>query len=220
MKPAGLPPGSRPVLLVEGDGDREAVPLLVRRLFSEIGKPQCSPAPKPIRCGDLPKLLRDGVLEKFVTYACRRPDGDSVLLVVDCDDDCPPGVVGTLAQRVESIGHQFQKRIGVALMHREFETLFLYAVPDLAKRFQDLPWHLEGWDEERDWTEVRGAKERLRHHMGGRLYKETRHQSSFVSALNLPALEARCRSLSHLLTTLRWLTEEEGTSAVHPPSRG
>jgi len=211
--------GYQPVLLVEGDGDREAVPLLVRRLFSEIGRPECSPAPRPIRCGDLPKLLRTGALEKFVTYACTRPDGDSVLLVVDCDDDCPPEVVGKLSQRAEPIARKFRKRIGIALMHREFETLFLYALPDLAEKFRDLPWELEGWEAGRDWTQVRGAKEELRRQMGGRVYKETRHQVRFASALDLTAVGARCRSLAHLASTLRWLTEDGKSEAVYPRAR-
>ncbi|HYW06032.1 MAG TPA: hypothetical protein VE913_03695, partial [Longimicrobium sp.] len=67
----------RPVLLVEGDGDMDAVPFLVRRLFPETGRPDCMPASRPIRCGDVKKLRRAGVLEKFVEYACRRTDGDS-----------------------------------------------------------------------------------------------------------------------------------------------
>jgi hypothetical protein len=204
------------VLLVEGEGDREAVPVLLRALFSHIGRPECSPASHPLRCGDLPKLLREGALEKFVTYACKRPDGDSVLLVVDCDDDCPPNVVDTLARRAAPIGERVQKRIGLALMHREFETLFLYAVPHLAEVFPKIPWKIEDWSEAQDWTEVRGAKETLRHHMGGRLYKETRHQASFVSALDYGTLEARCRSLAHLITTLRWLTGAESLGPVHP----
>jgi hypothetical protein len=201
---------------VEGHGDKEAVPLLIRRLFSEIGRPEYAPAPRPILCGDLPKLLRDGVLEKFVTYAGRRPDGDSVLLVVDCDDDCPPNIVGTLAQRVEPLAHQHGKRVGIALMHREFETLFLHAVPDLAERFSELPWKIESWDANRDWTEIRGAKAELRRFMGGRLYRETGHQARFVSALDLPTLEERCRSLAHLINTLRWLTNEKKAVVVYP----
>ncbi len=203
------PPGCQPVLLVEGDGDRQAVPLLVRRLFQQIGRPECMPAPSPIRCGDLRKLARPGEIEKFVTYACSRPDGDSVLLIVDCDDDCPREVVVGLCQRVQPIAERFSKRVGVALMYREFETLFLYSIQDLADHYPGLRWSLEDLDPERDWTRIRGAKEELRRWMSGATYKETRDQARFVSALDLEALQDRCRPFAHLASTIVWLASEE-----------
>ncbi len=210
------PPGHRPVLLVEGDGDREAVPLLVRQLFQHIGRPDCTPASRPIRCGDLRKLARPGEIEKFVTYACSRPDGDSALLIIDCDDDCPREVVVDLCRRVQPIAERFDKRVGVALMYREFETLFLYSIQELADRYPDLRWRLEDLDPKRDWTEIRGAKEELRRWMGGATYKETRDQARFVSALDLEVLPERCRPFAHLASTLVWLASEAETGQVYP----
>ena len=78
-----------PVLLVEGFGDAEAVPFMLRRYANHLGFHTFSPAPRPIKTGSLHKLSRPGELEKFITYGCRRPEGDSVLLCLDCDDGCP-----------------------------------------------------------------------------------------------------------------------------------
>ena len=212
-------PGCRPVLLVEGPGDRMAIPLLVRLLFQHLGRPDCVPAPRPIRCGDLPKLARSGEVEKFVKYACLRPDGDSVLLVVDCDDDCPREVVAGLCQRVSATAKRFGKRVGLALMQREFETLFLYSLRELAERYPELRWTLEDPDSERDWTEIRGAKEKLGKRMSVGTYKETRDQARFVSALDLEALQERCRPFAHLASTLAWLSSDSARGHVYPHIR-
>ncbi len=177
------------------------------------------PAPRPIRCGDVPKLARPGEIEKFVQYACSRPDGDSVLLIVDCDDGCPREIVASLCQRVKDIAKRFEKRVGLALMHREFETLFLYSLRELAEKYPHLPWSLEDLDPERDWTEIRGAKEKLRRCMGGAPYKETRDQARFVSALDLEALVDRCRPFAHLASTLGWLLSRGERGQVYPRIR-
>ena len=63
-----------PVLILEGEGDREAVPYLIR----EITRYTVSPAGKPIIGVNVPKLSRNGELEKYATYALMRSDGDSV----------------------------------------------------------------------------------------------------------------------------------------------
>jgi hypothetical protein len=160
--------------------------------------------------------MRPGEIEKFVQYAGTRQDGDSVLLIVDCDDDCPREVVVDLCQRVRPIAERFAKRVGLALMHREFETLFLYSLKELAEQYPELRWTLEVPDSERDWAEVRGAKEKLRQRMSTGTYKETRDQARFVSALDLEALRERCRAFAHLTSTLDWLCSEAETGPVYP----
>jgi hypothetical protein len=208
--------GSRPVLVIEGDGDKEAVPFLLRRIFPEIGQPEYSPAPRPIMCGDIPKLRKDGVLEKFVEYACSRSDGNSALLILDCDDDCPVEVAKEFTRRVRPIAQAASKRVGIAFMYREFETLFLYSLRLLTETYPQFEWRVQDRDYERDWTEVRGAKGALNSRMRAHYYKETRDQSRFVSVLDLQDLRGRCRSVEHLFRLLSWLSDPATAEIVYP----
>lgn len=208
--------GCNPVLLVEGDGDKEAVPFLLRRMFPEVGKPECFPAARPIMCGEIKKLKRPGELEKFVEYACRRTDGDSVILTVDCDDDCPKEVVKEFSRRIDPIARATQRKVGIAFMYREFETLFLYSIPELIAAYPTAEWQIEGIDLNRDWTAVRGAKGMLNSLMRSYHYKETRDQVRFVNHLNLQELRIRCRSMEHMFRLLDWLTNPASPNLVYP----
>lgn len=207
----------RPVLVVEGDGDLEAVPLLLRRWFPVVGAPGCFPATNPIRCGDLPKIRRPGQLERFVELACSREDGDSVVLLVDSEDDCPKDVVAELTQRVAEIAERYRKKVGIALMYREYETLFLFGLPELAEKFTHADWALEDVDFDKDWESVRAAKGQVNRLLGKNyFYKETRDQARMTDALDIEAVTSRCRSALHLDRVLRWLNEEGSDEWVYP----
>lgn len=210
------PSCSRPVLLVEGDGDREAVPVLVRRIVQATGTYSINPASNPIRCGDLPKISRPGELEKFATYACRRSDGDSVLLVVDCEDDCPREVVESFEKRLTEIAERFQKKVATALMYREFESILLHDIPGLAQRYPELGWDLSRHRADQDWSALRGAKEYLSGLMSGYTYKPTRDQAAFTAAIELDRIRDQCRPVEHLFSTLNWLISIDSPSYVFP----
>lgn len=207
----------RPILLVEGDGDREAVPFLLRRMFPEVGRSDCFPAARPIMCGEIKKLRREGELEKFVEYGCRRSDGDSVILIVDCDDDCPKDVVKDFSRRVAPVAQAAEKKVGIAFMYREFETLFLYSLRELARANPSFDWKLDGVDLDRDWSAIRGAKGLLNGLMRAHYYKETRDQTRFINSLDLLKLRANCRSVEHLFRLLSWLIDPGVTTHVYPP---
>ncbi len=205
---------ARPVLLVEGEGDKSAVPELVRRVCQRLEIYDVHPAPKPILCRGIPHLRKAGEIERFAEYACRRHDGDSVLLILDCEDDCPFEAAVELGRRVQPIAERHQHKFGIAFLEREFETLFLHSLESLAAGYPRHEWTLEAFDFEQE-VKHRGAKERLRARMTQGSYKETRDQVRFVSALDLERLAQTCRPYQHLETTLRWL-RNEGGSVVHP----
>ena len=86
------------VAIVEGFGEVEAVPLLVRRWFESRGL-TAPELPRPIR---VPKnrLLAKGELERTVEQAARRAGPDGALLVlVDADDDCAAELGQSLRER-------------------------------------------------------------------------------------------------------------------------
>lgn len=206
----------RPVLVVEGDGDRDAVPHLCRRVFPALDAGECAPAPRPIMCGDIPKLRRIGELEKFIEYACKRPDGDSVILLVDCDDDCPYLVAKQFYSRLRKIAIRFHKKIAIGFMYREFETLFLYSLRELRQYYPTYGWEIEEADYTREWSETRAAKGALNRFMTNYYYKETRDQVRFVSAIDLEQVRSKCRSAEHLFRMLHWLLDETAEDWVYP----
>lgn len=71
--------------IVEGHGEVAAVPILLRRLALELTGAAVDVAP-PIRVPRT-QLLRADALVRYVGLARRR--ADSILILIDADDDCP-----------------------------------------------------------------------------------------------------------------------------------
>lgn len=145
---------TRPVLIVEGAGDAEAVPLLIRSLTDH----RVQPMPNPLQKQNVPRLSREGELEKFATHALRR-DGDSVLFLLDVDEGCVFEIVREWVPRLAAL--QPSKKIGIGLFVREFESFFLASLDAIAAEYPQYGWSLEGWTAADDHEAPRGVKERL-----------------------------------------------------------
>lgn len=202
-------------LIVEGDGDRTAVPALVRRVINENEIFHVTVISNPIKAGDIRKLSRDGQIERFVQYACLR-EADAVLIVLDCDDDCPVEVALEYSRRINDIAVRHDKRIGIAFIKKEFETLFLFCCRQLAASLPKFPWKLEDYDENEDFENVRGAKERFSKFLG-KAYKETLDQPRFASAIDIERLRLTSKSFRHLERVTLWLVQPEAEQMTYPP---
>lgn len=181
--------GTVPVIapVVEGHGDVEALPVLLRRLGPHLGAGHLQ-VPRPYR---MPRtqLVRAGRLEVAVwLQADLVPARGGVLVVVDADDDCPATLGPELLHRAQ--GARPDKRIGLVLAKRELEAWFLAGLPD-----QDRP---------DDPENVRGAKERLKQ-LRGR-YRPTANQAGLAATFDLdrarrhaPSFDKLCRELIGLI---------------------
>jgi hypothetical protein len=76
--------------IVEGFGEVEAVPKLLRRL-RDLANAYPLDVSKAIRCPRTDRVREDGV-RKAVRLARKKPDCAAILLVFDSDDDCPKDV--------------------------------------------------------------------------------------------------------------------------------
>jgi hypothetical protein len=129
--------------IVEGHGEVEAVPLLLGRIFRE-SMPQASLAVSPplrVKAGSF--LNDSGYFAKYVELAARKAisrAGGSVLILLDCEDDCPAELGPELARRAGAVRSDVP--ILVALAHREYETWFLAAAQSL-RGLRGLPSDLE-----------------------------------------------------------------------------
>lgn len=189
------------VSIVEGDGEVEAVPVLLRRLCAVIAPSSSVEILKMIR---LPrtKLRVAGELERAVELAARKsqPRG-AVLVLMDADDDCPLELAGAISARIQGVYSQVPK--GIVLAKREFEAWFLAAAESLAGH-RGLPPDLVP---PRDPEAVSGAKEWLSRAMGAvRSYRETLDQPALAARMDLGQARA-CRSFRKLESELKRLLE-------------
>jgi len=117
--------------IVEGEGERDALPILLRRIAADVGVTNLvTPRPQKERRGN---ITRDGGIEKAVSAAATRVQGPGgVLLLIDADEDCPAKLGPNLLQRAKA--KQPGSRIRVVLAKHEFEAWFLAALPSLAGR--------------------------------------------------------------------------------------
>jgi len=189
--------------IVEGQGEIEAVPLLVRRVATAIDPSVGISTPRPIR---LPrsKLKRQGELERAVQFAALRagPHG-AVLLVQDADADCAPKLAPELLHQARAVSGG--RAVSVVLAKWEFEAWFVAAAESL-RGLRGLGADITAAD---DPEAIQGAKEWLSSSMQpGMSYRETRDQAALANAFDIdvarraPSFDKFYREIERLLRDL------------------
>jgi hypothetical protein len=168
--------------IVEGHGEVEAVPVLLRRIAADVDPPVVIVVPSPLRVPKN-KLVKPGELERTVELAARKVGGQgAVLILLDTDDDCPAQLGPALLRRAAQARSDLP--IAVVLAKREFEAWFLAAAFSLRGQ-RGLSPTLEPPP---DAEAIRGAKEWLTHRMeGSRQYVETLDQPALAAQFDLKA---------------------------------
>ena len=168
------------VPIVEGHGEVQAVPILIRRIAADLGHGFAVRIERLIRT-PRSKLVRPGDLERAVELAARRAGTDGGVLVLIDSDGEPPCILGpTLLQRAQGVRPAMP--LGLVLAHREYEAWFLAAIESL-RGFYGLPADLQPPP---DPEGMRGAKEWLMRHMPkGVTYSETQDQPAFTAQFDL-----------------------------------
>jgi hypothetical protein len=117
-------------VIVEGHGDVEAAPILLRRLCLQI-RPAISVEMAPPYRLARSKLTRPGEVERAVELVARKiGPGEPILVLADADRDCPAGLAVDLLARASR--QRGDRSISVVLAKTEFEAWFLAAAPSLA----------------------------------------------------------------------------------------
>lgn len=166
--------------IVEGDGECDAVPVLVRRLALELDAAFVPTVLPPLRVPSS-KLLKQKELERAVELAARKVMGrGGILILVDCDDGCPALEGPDLLHRAKAVRPNMP--IAVVLAKREFEAWFLAAAESLRGQ-RGLPDTL---DVPADPESIRGAKEWLSARMPrGSRYSETNDQAALTARFDM-----------------------------------
>jgi uncharacterized protein DUF4276 len=113
--------------IVEGYGEGDAVPVLLRRLRAESGAYGFE-VNRPIR-RHRSDFVNEDSLRKSVRLALLQDECRAILILFDGDDDCP----GTLAPTVEAWAQDEAGQVPcvVVIANREYEAWFIASIESL-----------------------------------------------------------------------------------------
>src|ERR1017187_2807032 len=190
----------RIVAIVEGHGEYQAVPVLLRRLVTEMN-PEVTIG-RPVRQSRGSLLKNDG-LERAVQLAFIETGADgAVVVLIDSEGDCPAELAPALLQRARNARND--RRIAVVLAHQEFEAWFLASASSL-RGLRRLPQDI---DDHPDPESVRGCKEWLDARMPPNAkYSETADQPAFADTFDL-TLARRAPSFDKLYREIEQICRE------------
>lgn len=196
--------------IVEGHGECEAVPILIRRIAQMIDPGFVPKVLPPLRV-PATRLLKEGEVERSIELAARKLEGrGGILIVVDCDwEDCCPAEQGPVLLK-RAIVARSDLSIAVIFAKREFEAWFLAAAESLRGQC-GLPDNLEP---PQDPEAVRGAKEWLSNRMArDRSYAETTDQPALAAIFDMEAAR-RADSFDKCYREVKNILEQLRQSAV------
>lgn len=202
---------NRLAVIVEGHGEVQSLPVLLRRLQ------EWRPADRWIEVATPIRVSRDRFLNKSEEFARHLQLADAkahgagwVLVLLDADDDCPATLGPDLVQRAQRVlGHA---RISVVLANREYEAWLIAAAASLQG------WRGFQWDgsELPDPEVPRDGKGWLRARMASRAYGETTDQPAFSAVFDMGKAFARSRSFRKLCVEWDTLVQRMRTSGEPP----
>lgn len=171
--------------IVEGHGEVEAVPILLRRIAERVAPGSVVYFPRPIRV-KRQQILKVGELERAVGLAARQAGADGgIFVLLDADSDCPKRFAPKLLQRATAARRDRDIRVVLAKM--EYEAWFLAAADSIAGH--------HGIDASTapppDPESIRDAKGWLSRQMPpGQPYRPTLHQGALTAIFDLDAARA------------------------------
>ena len=204
------------VPIVEGDGEVEAVPLLLRRVLGERHGRYDIRIQRPINARGKPKLLRK--FASFLEYARRDQECNAVLVLLDGDKDCPRVLTADLAQTVA--GLNMSVPVVIVCAHREYEAWFIASLD--SEKGDGIRATL-GLSEtaafEGDVESIGSPKGWIQAQMPQSTgYKETQHQASLTPFIDIEHTQGRSRSFRRLCHAVEEIlcAIESGTPIVTP----
>lgn len=187
-------------LIVEGHGEVEALPLLLRRIAGERFGFWNVPLLRPGRypAGRLLQKIKDGTSHTWVPgpdfkkagQHARNEGATCILTLLDLDDDCPKAVH-------DAVHPSLADATGIApsclvFAKCEFEAWFLASAESLEDNILPYPAPPE---------DVRGAKQALERHLQLQFpYDERTDQPRYCSKMNLSTVHDRSRSFRKLVS--------------------
>jgi hypothetical protein len=174
--------------LVEGDGEVEALPVLIRRVVAEINPGIVPIVPRPFR-HPAGSVTKPGGLERALGAVAESFPAHAIVVLMDCDDDCPKELGPRMAHRAKQARPDLY--ISFVLAHREYESWFLAAAESLAGKRRLVTGLVAPEIPE----SIRDAKGWLSQHIQGPgRYSPTQDQAALSASLDLRRAHLRSRS--------------------------
>ena len=201
-------------VMVEGQGEKDAVQNLITRLWTDLGLPQTH--------WSEPWRYSSSKTKEHVIQACnrlrRRGDVAALLVLRDADDDCPKTLGPEMAQWLRAENLPFPS--AAVLLCREYETLFLPCLASMGGT--PLPRASDektpGMSFSHDYERRRGVKELLRKHLPSKRYKPTLDQLMLTRSINFNDIRSSgLPSFGTLERALGFLAGALGEGGVYPP---
>jgi hypothetical protein len=191
-------------ILVEGEGDERAMPVLLRRLQLQAGAFNLT-FDRPLR-KRRSDLVNEKSLRETVRLALRQERGcDGILIVFDGDKDCPKSLASRIRDWIQTEAPGIPSEIVIA--HREYEAWFLGSLESLRGKRQILQGAVSPSNPE----SIRGAKERLKANMVvGTKYVEPADQPALTALFDLAAAHRSCRSFRRMVHAFGLLASAAG----------
>ena len=203
------------VAIVEGDGELDAVPALLRRILGERLLRFDVSTKKPKAAGGKPDLLKR--FEKFLQYALLE-GCDGILVLVDADEECPLEQAPNLAVRAAALN--LNVPVAIVYARNEYETWFICSLSDdTGEGIRTRLGIHSSVNAPQDVEHVRAAKGWLEHHMpNDRSYKETEDQTPLTYQIDLDLTHSRSRSFRRLCHAVDELVYaiDQGNQTVTP----
>jgi hypothetical protein len=172
-------------LVVEGQGDAGAAPLLLRKWLDLWGLPQ-GVLGKPVSCAGRDRALRANGLEGYVAVAVARPNCAGVLVILDGEGDPVCSLGPTLLRRASGVTHL---RVVIALAEDKYESWLRASAETL--RLPDLQGDPE--------SEIRRA-------LGSKKYAKPTWQPRLTERMDVQLACSRSASLRRLRDRFQRLT--------------
>jgi hypothetical protein len=187
--------------IVEGHGEVEAVPVLLRRLLAEANC-QNVDVGRPIRRTQSQFRGKEGI-QAGVRLARLQPECAAVVILFDGEDDCPKLISAQV--RAWVLEAAAGTPCDVVVAYREYETWFLAAIESLRGRYgiaadAAAPVNPES---------KRDAKGALEEFMpSDRAYSETGDQPAMSAVFDMRLAHRRNRSFRKLVKTMGVLLKQ------------
>lgn len=195
--------------IVEGHGEVQAVPVLLRRLLAEAEIWEVDVG-KPIRRRRNELATEEGIA-RSISLAHSKPNCAAILVLFDSDDDCPAQLGPKVQEWADAAARGTP--CAVCIAHREYEAWFLATLDSIGAQ-----WGEDDVQPHPDPESPRGAKGEIERRMLGRGYKETTHQPKFSDYFCLSDAFKRSRSFRKLVKSFGALTSAMGQPPdVWPP---
>lgn len=192
------------VPIVEGKGDKKALPRLVGRYFDEIRRDKGVHIDDPLDAGGKGGITNKKNLEMLLNDAAtNKPQETAILISLDADADCSR----SLAIRIATCASRFKLKypVGVIVANRMFECWIISSISEMSK--ERRCGLRQGVRIPKDPELLANPKSWLESNLRFPPYVPNIYQERMANYINFTLAKAYSRSFRRLLKTLDEIAE-------------